>query len=40
LFEGILKTFDFVWCGSPQSESLSACISKHVKDYFGGFFGE
>jgi len=37
--KGIFKTIIFMWCRSPQSEPLSACILKHVENDFGGFFG-
>jgi len=38
--KGIFKIIIFMWCRSLQSELLSACILKHVKNDFGGLFGE
>jgi len=38
--KGIFKIIVFMWCRSPQSEPLFARILKHVKNDFGGFFGE
>jgi len=35
--KGIFKIIKFMWCGSLQSEFLSACILKHIKYYFGFF---
>jgi len=29
-----------MWCESLQREILFVCILKHIKYYFGGFFGE
>jgi hypothetical protein len=40
LVEGFLKIVNLMLCGNLQSELLSACIMKHVKYYFCGFFGE
>jgi len=36
--EGIFKIIIFMWCGSLQKELLCACILKHIKYHFGGFF--
>jgi len=38
--KGIFKIIIFIWCRSPQSELLFACILEHVKNDFGVFFGE
>jgi len=34
------KILIFMWCGSLQGKRFSSCILKHIKYYFGGFFGE
>jgi len=38
--KGIVKVIIFMWCRSPHSEPLFACILKHINYYFGGSFGE
>jgi hypothetical protein len=40
LVEGFLKIVNSMLCRSPQIELFFACIWKHVKYYFGDFFGE
>jgi len=38
MVKGIFKIIIFMWCRSPQSEPLSPCILKHVKNDLVGSF--